>query len=93
MTKQFLKIFPKYENAVSGRNVSNKLSATKNNKELVIAKRTLSAKVLYIVFSGEAVAIQMPVKKGKSVTAKYYRELVLKKQKKKKKKTAPSHGF
>ena len=44
----------------------------------------LSAKkVLYATFfSGEGIAIQMPMKKGKSVTGKYYKDVVLKKLKK-----------
>ena len=49
--------------------------------------------VRIIFFSGEGVAIHVPVKKGKSVTGKY---VLLKKKKKKKKKlseTAFSHGF
>ena len=49
------------------RKVSNKIWATKNSKRPVIAKCTLSAKkILYaIFFSGEGVAIQVPVKKDK----------------------------
>ena len=40
-------------------------------------------KVLYaIFFSGEGVAIKVPVKKGKSITGKYYKDVVLKKLKK-----------
>ena len=44
----------------------------------------LSAKkVLYAVFfSGEGVAVQVPVKKGKSVIGKYYKDVILKKLKK-----------
>jgi hypothetical protein len=44
----------------------------------------LSAKkVLYaIFFSGEGVAIKVPVKKGKSITGMYYKGVVLKKLKK-----------
>jgi hypothetical protein len=33
-------------------------------------------------FSGEGVAIKVPVKKGKSITGKYYKDVVLKKLKK-----------
>ena len=47
------------------RKVSNKIWATKHSKRPLIAKRSLSAKkVLYeIFFSGEGVAIKVPVKK------------------------------
>ena len=39
-------------------------------------------KVLYaIFFSGEGVAIKVPVEKGKSITGKYYKDVVLKKLK------------
>ena len=52
------------------RKVSNKIWATKQSKRPIIAKRSLSTKkVLYaIFFSGEGVAIKVPVKKGKSIT-------------------------
>ena len=47
------------------RKVSNKIWATKHSKRPIIAKRSLSAKkVLYaIFFSGEGVAMKVPVKK------------------------------
>ena len=47
------------------RKVSNKIWATKHRKRPIIAKRSLSTKkVLYeIFFSGEGVAIKVPVKK------------------------------
>ena len=47
------------------RKVSNKVWATKHSKRPIIAKRSLSAKkVLYATFfSGEGVAIKVPVKK------------------------------
>ena len=58
------------------RKVSNKIWATKRSKGPIVAKRSLSAKkVLYaIFFSGEGVAIKVPVKKGKSITEKYYKD-------------------
>ena len=67
------------------RRFTNKLWATRNSKKPVIAKPTLSAKkVLYaIFFSGEGVAMQGSVIKGKSVTGKYYKGVVLKKLKRK----------
>ena len=48
-----------------------------------------------IFFSGEGVAIQVQVSRGKRVTTKYYTNVILKKLKKNKKlsDTAPSHGF
>ena len=63
--------------------VSNKIWAFKNRKRQVIAQCMLSAKkVLYaIFFSCEGAAIQVPVKKGKRVTGKYYKDVVLKKLK------------
>ena len=66
------------------RKVSNKIWATKHSKCPIIDKCSLSAKkVLYaIFFSGEGVAIKVPVKKGKSITGKYYKDLLLKKLKK-----------
>jgi histone-lysine N-methyltransferase SETMAR len=49
------------------RKVSNKIWATKHNKRLIIAKRSLSAKkVLYeVFFTGKGVAIKVPVKRAK----------------------------
>ena len=110
MPKKLLQIFPKYDkkqfaNFVTGdetwvhyfepvRKVSNKIWATKHSKHPIIAKRSLSAKVLYaIFFSGEGVAIKMPVKKGKSITKKYYKDIVLKKLKKYYQKRRPTTGF
>ena len=72
-------MFPKYDkkqfaNFVTGdetwvhyfepvRKVSNKIWATIHSKCPIIAKRSLSAKVLYAIFSGEGVSIKVPVKK------------------------------
>ena len=77
------------------RKVSNKIWATKHSKRPIIAKCSLSTKkVLYaIFFSGEGVAIKVPVKKGKSITGKYYKEVVLKKLKKYYQKRCPATGF
>ena len=77
------------------RNVSNKSWATKHSKRPIIAKRSLSTKkVLYaIFFSGEGVAIKVPVKKGKSIAGKYYKDVVLKKLKKYYQKRRPATGF
>ena len=77
------------------RMVSNKIWATKHSKRPIIAKRSLSTKkVLYaIFFSGEGVAIKLPVKKGKSITGKYYKDVVLKKMKKYYQKRRPATGF
>ena len=59
------------------RKVSNKIWATKHSKRPIIAKCSLSTKKdLYaIFFSGEGVAIKVPVKKGKSITGKYYKDV------------------
>ena len=77
------------------RKVSNKIWATKHSKRPIIATRSLSTKkVLYaIFFSGEGVAIKVPVKKGKSITGKYYKDVVLKKLKKYYQKRRPATGF
>ena len=77
------------------RKVSNKIWATKHSKSPIIAKRSLSTKkVLYaIFFSGDGVAIKVPVKKGKSVIGKYYKDVVLKKLKKYCQKRRPATGF
>ena len=77
------------------RKVSNKIWATKHSKRSIIAKRSLSTKkVLYaIFFSGEGVAIKVPVKKGKGITGKYYKDVVLKKLKKYYQKRRPATGF
>ena len=76
------------------RKVSNKIWATKHSKRPIIAKRSLSTKkVLYaIFFSGEEVAIKVPVKKGKSITGKHYKDVVLKKLKKYYQKRRPATG-
>ena len=77
------------------RMVSNKIWATKHSKRPIIAKRSLSAKkVLYaIFFSDEGVAIKVRVKKGKSITGNYYKDVVLKKLKKYYEKPRPATGF
>ena len=77
------------------RKVSNKIWATKNSKGPLIAKSTLSAKkVLYaIFFFGEAIAIQVPVKKDKRITGKYYKAVAFKKLKKILSEMAPIHRF
>jgi hypothetical protein len=66
------------------RKVSDKIWATKHNKRPIIAKRSLTAKkVLYVIFfSGEGVAIKLLLKKGKNITGKYYKDVVLKQLKK-----------
>ena len=77
------------------RKVSNKIWATKHSKRPIIAKRSLSTKKVLcaIFFSGEGVAIRVPVKKGKSITGKYYKDVVLKKLKKYYQKRSPATGF
>ena len=76
------------------RKVSNKIWVTKHSKRPIIAKRSLSTKkVLYAIFSGEGVAIKVPVKKGKSITGKYYKDVVLKKLKNVLSERMPCHWF
>ena len=63
------------------RNVSNGILVTKHSRRPIIVKRSLSArKVWYaIFFSGEEVAIKLLVEKGKNITGKYYKDIVLEK--------------
>ena len=77
------------------RKVSNKIWVTKHSKRPIMAKCSLSTKrVLYaIFFSGEGVAITVPVKKDKSITGKYYKDVVLKKLKKYYQKRHLATGF
>ena len=72
-----------------------KIYATKHRKRPISAKRSLRAKkLLYaIFFSGEVVAIKVPVKKGKSITGKYYKDILLKKLKKYYQKWCHTTGF
>ena len=100
VAKKLLQMFPEYDkkqfaNVVTGdetwvhyfepvRKVSNKIWATKKS-----TKKVLSA----IFFSGEGVTIKMPVKKGKNITGKYYKDVVLKKLKKYYQKRRPATGF
>jgi uncharacterized BrkB/YihY/UPF0761 family membrane protein len=87
MTKQFPNVVTGDETWVrylkTVRNVFKKIWATKHNKRPIIVKRSLSIKkVLYAVFfSGEGVAIKVPMKKGKHINGKYYKDVVLKKLK------------
>ena len=77
------------------RKVSNMIWATKHSKRPIITKRSSSTKkVLYaIFFSGEGVAIKVPVKKGKSITGKYDKDVGLKKLKKYYQKRRPTTSF
>lgn len=77
------------------RKVGNKIWLTKHGRRPVVAKRTMSTKkVLYcIFFSCDGLAVQIPVPKGKSVTGRYYRDVVLKKLKKYYQKRRPVSGF
>ena len=85
--KQFANVVIGDENLVyyfkPVKKVSNNIWATKHSRCSIIAKRSLSArKVWYaIFFSGEGVAIKMPVEKGKKITGKYYKDIGLKKLK------------
>ena len=76
--KQFANVVTGDENWVyyfqPVREFSNKIMASKHSRRPIIAKRSLSArKVWYaIFFSGEGVAINMPMKNGKNITVKHY---------------------
>ena len=95
--KQFANAVPGDENWVYYfepiRKVSNKISATKHSIRPILVKWSLSTrKVLYaIFFSGERVAIKVPVEKGKNITGKYYKDIVL--EKPKISETTPCHWF
>ena len=105
VAKKLLQMFPKsdkkqFANVVTGdetwvRKVSNKIFATNHSKRPIIAKRSLSAKkALYAnFFSGDGVAIKLPVKKGKIIKGKYYKDIVLKKLIKYYQKRRPTTGF
>ena len=77
------------------RKVSNKIWTTKHSKRPIIAKRSLSTKkVLYaIFFSGEGVAIKVPVKKGQ----KHHRKVLQRRRTEETEKvlseTTPCHWF
>jgi hypothetical protein len=79
------------------RKQSNTISETRNCKIPKIAKLTLSAKkVLYAMFFSinlKGVAIQAPVKRGKKIIWKYYRDVVLKKLRTCYQKRRPVSGF
>ena len=62
------------------RKNGNKVWLSKHGRQPVVAKRIMSAKkVLYaIFFSCDGIAIQVSVLKGKIVTGRYYRDVVLK---------------
>ena len=80
------------------RKVGNKLWLTKRGRRPVVNKRKMSTKkVLYcILFSGNDLAVQIPVQKAKNVTDQYYRDAVLENFKKFKKcyqERRPVSGF
>ena len=77
------------------RRVSNKIWATKHSKRPIIAKRSLSIKkVLYaIFFSGEGIAIKVPVKKGKSIHRKVLQRRSTEETEKVLSETTPCHWF
>ena len=68
----------------SKRKCSNRIWAIKNTRRPSIAKRIRTVrKVLYVIFFvNKGLVMQIPVPKGKTVTGKYYREVVLRKLKK-----------
>ena len=77
------------------RKVSNKIWATKNARRPSIAKRTRTVKkVLYaIFFSSSGPAIQIAVPKGRTVTGRFYKNIVLKQLKKYYKQRRPVTGL
>ena len=97
--KQFANVVTGGENWVyyfeHVRKVSNKIWATKHSKRPFVAKRSLSARQVWyaIFFSGEGVALKVPVEKGKNITGKYYKDIVLEKPEKYYQKRRPVTGF
>ena len=84
------------------RDIVRKVGISLSTVHVILKKhlkvRKISARwvphLLYaIFFSGEGVAIKVPVKKGKSITGKYYKDVVLKKLKKYYQKRRPATGF
>ena len=65
------------------RKFSNKIWASKHSRRQIIAKRYLSAKKVWyaIFFSGEGVAIKVPLENGKNNNVKHYKDIVLEKPK------------
>ena len=97
--KQFANVFTGDETWVHYfepvRKVSNKIWATKHSKCPIIAKRSLSTKkVLYaIFFSGEGVAIKVPVEKGQKHHRKVLQRCSTEETKKYYQKRRPATGF
>ncbi len=77
------------------RKVWNKVWATKNSRRPTVAKRTQSVKkVLYaIFFTDTGLGVQIPVPKGRSVTGRFYRDVVLKRVEKYFVKRRPKTGI
>ena len=84
---------------ISARWVPHLLTDEQKRQRVKVAKKLLQMfpkydkKQFAIFFSGEGVAIKVPVKKGKSITGKYYKDVVLKKLKKYYQKRRPATGF
>jgi len=77
------------------RKCSNQFWATKNARRSSIAKRIRTVrKVFYVIFfDNKGPVMQIPVPKGKTVTGKYYRDVVLQKLKKCYKRRRPQTGL
>lgn len=77
------------------RKCSNRIWATKNAKRPSIAKRQRTVKkVLYVIFfDNKGPVMQIPVPKGRTVTAKFYKNVVLKNLKSCYKRRRPSTGI
>ena len=74
---------------------SNRIWATKNARRPIIAKQTRTVKkVLYVIFfNNKDPVMQIPVPKGRTVTAKFYKNVVLRKLKKYYKTRLPKTGL
>ena len=65
------------------RKFSNKIWTSKHSRRPIIAKRSLSARKFWyaIFFSGEGVAIKVPMKMATNITVMHYKDIVLEKPK------------
>ena len=84
VAKKLLQMFPKYDKMQFANVVTGDETWVHYSEPV----RKVSNKI-----SGEGVALKVPVKKGKSITGKYYKDVVLKKLKKYYQKRRPVTSF
>ena len=66
------------------RKCSNRVCATRNVKRPIVAKRARTfKKIMYVIFfDSKGTMLQIPVTRGKTITAKFYRNIALRTLKK-----------